>query len=64
LYQEQLNERENNLKSRREILLRFEAADAYICKVAETKEEISTLIEAGFEYICENNGLKFFRKPK
>jgi hypothetical protein len=20
------------------------------------------LIEAGFEYICENNGLKFFRK--
>jgi hypothetical protein len=42
----------------------FEAADAYICKVAETKEEISELIEAGFEYICENNGLKFFRKPK
>ena len=42
----------------------LEAADAYICKVAETKEEISELIEAGFEYICENNGLKFFRKPK
>jgi hypothetical protein len=34
-------------------------------EVAEKKKgEISELIEAGFEYICENNGLKFFRKPK
>jgi integrase len=45
-------------------LVTFEAADAYTCKVAETKEEIGELIEAGFEYVCENNGLKFFRKPK
>jgi integrase len=45
-------------------LVSCEAVDAYICKVAETKEEISGLIEAGFEYICENNGLKFFRKRK
>jgi hypothetical protein len=28
------------------------------------KEKKSELIETGFEYICENNGLKFFRKPK
>ena len=45
-------------------LVTFEAVDAYSCKVAETNEEISELIEAGFEYICESNGLKFFRKPK
>jgi hypothetical protein len=42
----------------------FENADAYIYKVAETKEEIGELIEAGFKYICENIGLKFFMKPK
>jgi enoyl reductase-like protein len=45
-------------------LVNFENVDAYICKVAEAKGEISELIEAGFEYICEKNGLKFFRKPK
>jgi len=45
-------------------LVSFENVDAYICKVAETKEEISELIEAGFEYICENDDLKFFRKLK
>jgi hypothetical protein len=32
-------------------LVSFEAVDAYVCKVAETKEEISGLIEAGFEYM-------------
>jgi len=30
----------------------------------EEKEEIAQLIEAGFEYICEHEGLKFFRKMK
>jgi integrase len=45
-------------------LAKFEETDGFVCKVAATKEEISALIEAGFEYICENNGLKFFRKPK
>jgi hypothetical protein len=45
-------------------LVSFENVDAYICNVAETKEEINTLIEAGFECICDNSGLKFFRKPK
>jgi hypothetical protein len=33
-------------------------------KVARTLEEIAQLIEAGFEYICEHEGLKFFRKMK
>jgi len=38
--------------------------DEYVCKVARTPEEISSLIEAGFEYVCEHEGLKFFRKRK
>jgi len=38
--------------------------DEFICKVARTPEEIASLIETGFEYICEHDGLKFFRKRK
>ena len=44
-------------------LVKFES-DEYICKVAKTPEEIAQLIEAGFEYVCEHNGLKFFRERK
>ena len=36
----------------------------YVCKVAKDDKEISLLIESGFEYICDKDGLKFFRKPK
>lgn len=42
-------------------LVKFES-DEFICKVAKTPEEIAKLIEAGFEYVCEHEGLKFFRK--
>jgi integrase/predicted RNA-binding Zn-ribbon protein involved in translation (DUF1610 family) len=38
--------------------------DEFICKVARTPEEIAQLIEAGFEYVCEHEGLKFFKKMK
>ena len=38
--------------------------DEYVCRVAKTEKEIAELIEAGFEYVCEHNGLKFFRKRK
>ena len=38
--------------------------DEYICRVASTPHEIQLLIEEGFEYVCEHNGLKFFRKRK
>ncbi|MCS7142164.1 MAG: hypothetical protein NZ888_08320, partial [Candidatus Nitrosocaldus sp.] len=38
--------------------------DEFICKVARTPEEIAQLIEAGFEYVCEHDGLKFFRRRK
>ncbi len=36
----------------------------YTCKVAETLAEASQLIETGFEYVTEMNGVKLFRKQK
>ena len=36
----------------------------WICKTAQTVEEAKQLIEQGFEYVCEINGVKLFRKPK
>ncbi|MEM3005876.1 MAG: tyrosine-type recombinase/integrase [Candidatus Bathyarchaeia archaeon] len=36
--------------------------DEFIVKVASRPEEIKTLLETGFEYICEKDGLMFFRK--
>ncbi|MBS7628088.1 tyrosine-type recombinase/integrase [Candidatus Bathyarchaeota archaeon] len=44
-------------------LIKFES-DEYICKTAKKPEEVSDLIEKGFEYVCEHEGLKFFRKRK
>ena len=38
--------------------------DDYVCKIAETTKDIAQLIEDGFEYICEQENLKFFRKRK
>ena len=38
--------------------------DNFVCKTAKTAEEISELIEAGFEYVTETDDLKFFRKRK
>jgi len=34
------------------------------CKTAETVDEAAKLMEAGFEYVCEINGVKLFRKRK
>jgi hypothetical protein len=41
-----------------------EEEDDYICKVARTPDEIQELIETGFGYICDLEGLKFFKKRK
>ena len=38
--------------------------DDYICKTAKTTKEIAQLIEDGFEYVCELENMKFFRKRK
>jgi hypothetical protein len=33
-------------------------------KVAKNKDEITDLLATGFDYICEKDGLAFFRKRK
>ena len=38
--------------------------DDYHTKVAKTETEICSLIEAGFEYILQKDGLAYFRKRK
>ena len=37
---------------------------SYVCKVAKTLEDAALLIEEGFEFVCEMDGVKLFRKPK
>lgn len=36
----------------------------YICKAARNIEEATKLIEEGFEYVCDMEGIKLFRKRK
>ncbi len=38
--------------------------DEYHVKVAKTQEEIAQLLENGFEYVLQKDGLAFFRKRK
>jgi len=45
-------------------LLQFDNEDNYTCKVAENVEQATELIENGFEYVTEMDGLKLFRKRK
>jgi integrase len=44
-------------------LISFEG-DEYNSATAKTTEEVCKLIEAGFEYVCETNGVQIFRKRK
>ncbi len=44
-------------------LVQFESDD-YVCKVAKTVKEAQELIESGFEYVCDVDGYKLFRKRK
>ena len=39
-------------------------SEVYVCKVAENVEEAKALIESGFEYVTEVDGVKLFRKRK
>jgi integrase len=41
-----------------------EESDEYIVKVATNPEQIKALLEVGFEYVCQKDGLAFFRKRK
>ena len=45
-------------------LLQFDQDENFTCKVAKNQTEITQLIESGFEYITEMDGLKYFRKRK
>lgn len=38
--------------------------DEYVCKVAATVKEAKELIEAGYQYVCDMDNLKLFRKRK
>jgi integrase len=39
-----------------------EYSDEFAVKVASEPEEIKQLLETGFEYVCSEDGLMFFRK--
>jgi hypothetical protein len=43
-------------------LIEFNDNDQFVCKVAQTVQEASTLIENGFEYVCTIDNTKLFRK--
>jgi integrase len=45
-------------------LLQFDQDDNYTCKVAQNIQQATELIENGFEYVTEMEGLKLFRKRK
>ena len=45
-------------------LIKGTEEDEFICKIARTPKGMSQLIELGFKYVCEQDGLKFFRKRK
>ncbi|MEM3014327.1 MAG: site-specific integrase [Candidatus Bathyarchaeia archaeon] len=45
-------------------LTKFENEEEFVCKVAKEPTEIAKLVEEGFEYVCDQNELKFFRKRK
>ena len=40
------------------------SSEDYACKAAKSIEEATTLIEAGFDYVTEMDGVKLFRKRK
>ena len=44
-------------------LVSFESDD-YVSKVAKTVKEAQELVEAGFDYVCDVEGFKVFRKRK
>jgi integrase len=45
-------------------LLQFDKDDNCTCKVAQNIEQATELIENGFEYVTEMDGIKLFRKHK
>ena len=46
-----------------EILFK-ETTNEFTVRIATEPEEIKSLLEAGFEYVCEKDGLQYFRERK
>ena len=44
-------------------LIDFSECD-FICKAAKDAKEAMMLIEEGFTFVCDMEGIKLFRKPK
>ena len=42
----------------------FKDQQEYVSKVAKTEADICSLVDAGFEYVCDHNEAKIFRKRK
>ena len=40
------------------------SSDGYTVKVAEKPDNVKTLLEVGFEYVCQKDSLIFLRKRK
>jgi hypothetical protein len=38
--------------------------DEFVCKVAKNVDEAKTLVESGFDYVTDVDGLKLFKKRK
>ena len=45
-------------------LVDWKNSDDYTCKIASSIQEASSLIESGFDYVTELDGIKLFRKRK
>ena len=41
-----------------------ESNDQFIVKIARTLEEVKKLLEVGFDYVCQKDGMVFLRKRK
>jgi hypothetical protein len=42
----------------------FKGENEYVSKVAKNEKDVCTLIDAGFEYVCDFEEHKIFRKRK
>jgi hypothetical protein len=38
--------------------------DEFVCRVVKTVNEIQTPVEAGFDYVCDMDCFRLFRKTK
>ncbi len=52
------------MRAQLERVLFKETTDEFTVRIARKTEEIKELLEVGFEYICEKDGLLFLRKRK